>query len=113
MCSEGPGPAKQIDRPPPATFAKSQTHPPAGLFFPCLFFLVPFWAFLGKGLPKHHTKFFCKKYMSKTFPKKIDKSFDVSFSSTFLVLSRFWVFRSNEIVSKRFHKKIDNKKVSR
>jgi hypothetical protein len=64
--------------------------------------------------------------MSKTFPKKIDKNFDVSFSSTFLVLSRFRVFLSDEssetlqktfcnkrfaknIVSKSFYKKIDQK----
>jgi hypothetical protein len=54
---------------------------------------------------------------SKTFPKKIDQNFDVSFSSTFLVLSRFWVFLSDgssktqqktfckKIVSKSFYKK--------
>jgi hypothetical protein len=33
--------------------------------------------------------------MSKTFSKEIGKSFDVSFSSTFLVLSRFRVFLSD------------------
>jgi hypothetical protein len=33
--------------------------------------------------------------MSKTFPKKIDKSFDVSFYSNSFVLSRFPVFLSD------------------
>jgi hypothetical protein len=56
--------------------------------------------------------------MSKTFPKQIDKNFDVAFSSTFLVLSRFRVFLSDgssktlqhtfckQIVSKGVYNKI-------
>jgi hypothetical protein len=47
--------------------------------------------FLGKGSSKTPLKYFCKKSMSKTFPKQIDKNFDVSFSSIFFVLSRFRV----------------------
>jgi hypothetical protein len=59
--------------------------------------------------------------MSKTFPKISTKKFDVSFSSTFFVLSRFRVFLSDgssktlqktfykKIVSKSFYKKFDQK----
>jgi hypothetical protein len=59
--------------------------------------------------------------MSKTFPKNIDKKFDVSFSSAFLVLSRFRMFLSDwsskhtkkrfakSIVSKSFYKRLDQK----
>jgi hypothetical protein len=46
--------------------------------------------------------------MSKTFPKKIDKKIDVSFSSTFFVLSRFRVFfsdGSSKALQKTFCKK--------
>jgi hypothetical protein len=46
--------------------------------------------------------------MSKTFSKKIDKNFDVSFSSTFFVLSRFRVFLSDG--SSKTHKKTLYKK---
>jgi hypothetical protein len=59
--------------------------------------------------------------MSKTFPKKIDKNFNVSFSSTFFVLSRFRVFLSDgsskthkkNIVSKSFYKTFDQKTQNR
>ena len=59
--------------------------------------------------------------MSKTFSKILTKIFDVSFSSTFFVLSRFRVFLSDgssktlqktfckKIVSKSFYKNIDQK----
>ena len=59
--------------------------------------------------------------MSKTFSKILTKIFDVSFSSTFFVLSRFRVFLSDgssktlqktfckKIVSKSFYKKFDQK----
>jgi hypothetical protein len=70
--------------------------------FSFLIFLLRFWAFLGKGqlargVQKHHKNMFTvyKKSMSKTFPEKIDKDFDFSFSSTFSVLSRFRVFLSD------------------
>jgi hypothetical protein len=90
------GAGQKNRRTPPRTFAKSQTHPPTiRLFFPLELFLVRFWAFLGKGSSKIPLKCFCKKSMSKTFPKKIDKDFDVSFSSTFFVLSRFRGFLSD------------------
>jgi hypothetical protein len=50
-----------------------------------------FWAFLGKGKGGSKTppKLLQKVLVSKTFPKKIDKSFDVSFSSTFFGLVVF------------------------
>jgi hypothetical protein len=46
--------------------------------------------------------------MSKTFPEKIDKKFDVSFSSAFFVLSRFWVFLS-DVGSKALQKALRKK----
>jgi hypothetical protein len=69
---------------PPRTNPKSQTHPPAKLFFLICFScaLGLFSVSYGKGSSKTR-KCFCKKSMSmsKTFPKKIDKNFDVSFNS--------------------------------
>jgi hypothetical protein len=56
------------------------------------FFLVRFWAFLGKGSSKHHYK-----TMSKTFTKKIDKTFDVSFSSFFFVYRVFGCFSAMRV----------------
>jgi hypothetical protein len=50
--AEGPAKNKQIDGPPRTLLTKSQTHPPSDFFFPWLFFLVRFWAFLGKGSSK-------------------------------------------------------------
>jgi hypothetical protein len=60
--------------------------------------------------------------MSKTFSKKIDKTFDVSFSSTFfgfiavMGVSQRWEFKNTtkkrftkKIVSKSFNQKIDQK----
>jgi hypothetical protein len=44
--------------------------------------------FLGKGISKTPLKYFCKTSMSKTISKKIDKHFDVSFSSTFFLFYR-------------------------
>jgi hypothetical protein len=69
---------------PSRTFAKSQTH--------LYIFSVRFWAFPGKGSKKTPYKYFCKKSMSKTFPKKIDKNSMSVFFPTFYGLSRFWVF---------------------
>jgi hypothetical protein len=93
---------KKIDGP-PRTFTKSQTHPPTiRLFFFLTFFLVRFWAFLGKGSSKTPQKCFYKKSKIST------KFFDVSFSSTFFVLSRFPVFLSDgssKTLQKTFCKK--------
>jgi hypothetical protein len=99
------GRQKKIDGPgPPRTLTKSQTHPPTIR----IFFLVRFWAFLGKGSSKTPQKYFYKKSMSKTFPKISTKNFDVSFSSTFFVLSRFRAFLSDgssKTLQKTFYKK--------
>jgi hypothetical protein len=50
---------------------------------------VRFWAFLGNGSSKTPQKRFgfCKKPMSKTFPKKIDKHPDVRFSSNLFFIA--------------------------
>jgi hypothetical protein len=48
-----------------------------------------------QGEFKNTTQIFLQKVLSKTFPKTSTKNFDVSFSSTFFVLSRFWVFLSD------------------
>jgi hypothetical protein len=85
------GPQKKPDGP-PRTFSKSQTHPPAIR----LFFLVRFWAFLGKGSSKTPQTYFCKKSMSKTFPKKIVKNFDGQFFLDFFRFMRCRVFFSDE-----------------
>jgi hypothetical protein len=66
------GRQKQIDGP-PRTFAKSQTHPSSNFFF-----LVCFWAFLGKESSKVHVENFYQKKSTKVF---LD-----------FVLSRFRVF---------------------
>jgi hypothetical protein len=84
------------------------THPPAA---PPLFFWYVCGRFLARGVQKHHTNIFTKKSMSKTFPKKVDKNFDVSFT-TFFVLSRFRVFLSDgssKTLQKTFYKKIVSK----
>jgi hypothetical protein len=52
-------------------------------FLPLDFYLVRFWAFLGKGSSKTPHKYF--------FPKKIDNNSDVSFLVYFILL-RFRVF---------------------
>jgi hypothetical protein len=72
----GEGPPKKIDGP-SRTFAKSQTHPPADLFLSTLFGVT------RQGDFKNTTQTF----LSKTFPKKIDKIFNVRFSSF------FWFYR--------------------
>jgi hypothetical protein len=48
----------------------------------------------GEFQKKTPYKYFCKKSMSKTFPKTIDKKIDVSFSSI-SPPPRFWVFLSD------------------
>jgi hypothetical protein len=73
-----------------------------------IFLLVRFWAFLGKGSSKTPYKYFCKKSMSKTFSEKIDKFFDISFSSIFWVYRVFGCFSAMGVrkhYKKRFTKK--------
>jgi hypothetical protein len=87
-----------------------------------VFFLVRSWAFLGKGSSKTPLKYFYKKSMSKTFPKEIDKKFDVSFSSAFWFYRVFGCFSAmggqkhqqqktfyRKILSKSYFKTIDKK----
>jgi hypothetical protein len=53
------------------------------------FFLVPFWAFLGEGSSKTRQNIFAKSPCRNNFrenSQKIDKNFNISFSSTFFVL---------------------------
>jgi hypothetical protein len=80
----------------------SPTRPPADFLFLGFYFIVRFWAFLGKGSSKTPYKYFCKKSMSKTFSKKVDEHFDGSFSSTFFVISRFLGDRSSKTLQKSF-----------
>jgi hypothetical protein len=89
------GRQKKIDGP-PRTFAKYQTHPP---IIRLLFFLTFFFStFLGvsrQGEFKNTIKIFLQKVHVENFFQNLDKIFDVSFSSTFFVLSRFRVFLSD------------------
>jgi hypothetical protein len=64
-------------------------------------------AFLGKG-SSNTTKIFLQKVHVEKKIKKFDKNFDVSFFSTFFVLSRFRVFfsdGSSKTLQKTFYKK--------
>jgi hypothetical protein len=96
------GRQKKIDGP-PRPFAKSQTHPPAiRLFF------ITFLSVSRQGEFKNTTTIFLQKVHVGKKKKKIDKTFDVSCSSTFFVLSRFRVFFSEGVQKhhkKRFRKK--------
>jgi hypothetical protein len=72
--------------------------------------------FLGKGSSKTPQKYFCKKSMSKTFPKKIDKNFDVSFSSNFCFIafsgvSQRWEFKNTtkNVLQKKSCRKVFTK----
>jgi hypothetical protein len=122
-------PVQPAGRPPegPPFFS---TDPPVHLLYPrpthqptffLVFFIIRFWAFLGKGSSKTPRTYFCKKSMSKNFPKKIDKNFDVRFSSAFSFYRVFGFFsamgvqkhykkRFAKIVSKSFYKKPQIKK---
>jgi hypothetical protein len=77
-----------------------------------------------RGVQKHDKNKMQKVHVKNFFrenSQKIDKNFDVTFSSTFFVLSRFQVLLSDgssqtlqkmfykKIVSKSFYKKIDKK----
>jgi hypothetical protein len=73
-----------------------------------------------QGEFKNTIKIFLQKVHVENFFQHFDKNFDVSFSSTFFVLSRFRVFLSDgsskalqktfkKIVSISFYKKIDQK----
>jgi hypothetical protein len=88
---ESRGRQKKIDGPPRA-FAKYQTHPPTTrLFFPLTFFFSAFLGVSRQGEFKNTTKI-C---LQKVHVEKKLKNFDVSFPSTFFVLSRLRVFFSD------------------
>jgi hypothetical protein len=110
------GRQKKSTDPPVGTFAKSQTHPPTIRPFFVDFFLVRFWAFLGKGSSKTPLKYFSKKSMSKTFPiktKKISKcvflDFDLFCFIAFSSVSQRWelknttknVLQNNRVFTKK------------
>jgi hypothetical protein len=80
--TRGAGKNKSTD-PPVHLLNLRPTHPPPDFFFSWHFFLVRFWAFLGKGSSKTPQKYLYKRTMSKKKIKNFDKNFDVSFSSTF------------------------------
>jgi hypothetical protein len=98
---------------PPRTLTKSQTHPPTiRLFFPRLFFLVRFWAFLGKGVQKHHKHIFTRSPCRTLFPKFRPKNSMSVFPRLFLFYRVFGCFSAMEVqkhYKKRFTKKIVSK----
>jgi hypothetical protein len=103
-CAEGPA-KKPTD--PPRAFAKSQTHQPTSrLFFLAFFFKYVFGRFSVSS--KTPPTYFYNNSMSKNNSKKIDKNFDVSFSSTFVGfiafsgVSRRWEFKrtTKDVVQK-------------
>jgi hypothetical protein len=85
-----------------------------------LFFLVRFWAFLGKGSSKTPLKYFCKKSMSKTFSEKIlrkSTNFSISvFPQLFLLYRVFRCFLAMGVqkhYKKRFTKKSCQKQIQK
>jgi hypothetical protein len=71
----GAGKKKSTD--PPCAFAKSQTHLPTHqpTFSPLPFFLVRFWASLGKGSKKTPPKLFLQKVHVEIFCQKNRQKF--------------------------------------
>jgi hypothetical protein len=90
------------------------THPPSDFFSPWLFFWYVFGRFSARGVQKRHKNILAKSpcRKSKAFFQNIDKNFDVSFSSTFFVLSLFRVFFSDGS-SKTLQKNVLRKKSCR
>jgi hypothetical protein len=97
------------------------THPPSELSFSLAFFLSAFLGVSRKGKFKNTMKIFLQKVHVENLFRNFDKNFDVSFSLTSLVLSFLRVFFNDgssktlqkkfckTILSKSFHKKIDQK----
>jgi hypothetical protein len=98
---------KKIDGP-PRTLNKSPTHPPTiRLFFFLTFFFSTFSGVSRQGEFKNTIKIFLQKVHVENVFEHFDKNFDVSFSATFFVLSRFRVFLSDgssKTLQKRFCK---------
>jgi hypothetical protein len=96
------------------------THPPSELFF-LIFFFSTFLGVSRQGEFKNTINIFLQKVHVETFSQNFNENFDVCFSSTSFVLSRFRVFFSDrssktrqktlykKIVSKGFFKKFDQK----
>jgi hypothetical protein len=106
--SEGPAKPKPTD-PPVHLLNPRPTHPPAGFYF-LPFFLVSFWAFLGKGSSKTPAHIFTKSACRKLFPKKIDKNFHVGFPSIFLFYRVFGFFEAMG-VQKHYEKRFTKNRV--
>jgi hypothetical protein len=102
---------------PPRTFAKSHTHPPTRTFFSLTFFQYVFGRFSARGVQKHHKNYFCKKSMSKAFPKISTKISMSGFPRIFLFYRVFGCFIAFSKalqkmfcnVSKSFYKTFDQK----
>jgi hypothetical protein len=69
--------------------------------------LSRFRVFLSDGSSKTLQKTFCKKVVSKSFSKKIDKKSKTVFSR--FVLSRFWAFLDEGSLKNKIKKKIGGK----
>jgi hypothetical protein len=120
QCELDEGPAKKIvDGPTRVHLLNPRpTHPPSTirLFFPLGFFLLSFWAFLGKGSSKTPRKYFnqspCRCRMSKTSSKISTIFFDVrcfsAMSESSKTLQKYKKrLLTKEIVSKSFYKTFD------
>jgi hypothetical protein len=90
---EGPrGAAKTKWTDPPVHLLNLRpTHPPADFIF-FGFFISTFLGVSRQGEFKYTTNIFWQKVRVENFFQSFDKNFDVSFSSTFFVLSHFRVF---------------------
>jgi hypothetical protein len=98
---------KKIDGPPRA-FAKSQTHPTTIRHFFSWFFFRTFLGVSRQGEFKNTIQIFLQKVHVEKYFQYFDKKIDVSFSSTFFVLSCFRVFfsdGSSKTLQKTFCKK--------
>jgi hypothetical protein len=103
--SRSEGPPKQIRRTPPVHLLNPRpTHPPAE-FVSLGFFLSTFSGVSRQGEFKNTTKIFLQKALVENFFRKNRQIFDVSFSSTFFVLSRFRAMGVQKHYKKRFTKK--------
>jgi hypothetical protein len=79
-------------------------------------FLVRFGTFLGKGSSKTPLKCYYKKPMSKKLPEKIDKNFNVKFSSICFLFYRVGCFLAMGVqkhYKKRFAKKSFRKEIAK
>jgi hypothetical protein len=116
---EGPAKTKSTDPPVHLLNLRPTNHHPT--FFFLDFFFSKFLGVSRQGEFKNTITIFLQKVHVENKIQNFDNNFDVSFSSTFFVLSRFRVFFSDgssktlqktfykKIVSKSFYKKNDQK----